>query len=73
VTEQLVKRRTTPRGGGGGTRAARDADIAALESDLSRALGLRVTIAGKARGGALTLHYGSLDQLDRLLALLRAG
>jgi hypothetical protein len=32
-----------------------------------------VTIAGKARGGALTLHYSSLDQLDRLLVLLRAG
>jgi ParB family transcriptional regulator, chromosome partitioning protein len=71
VTEQLVKRRSTAR------RAsrvqARDADVAALESDLARALGLRVTIASKPRGGALTLHYTSLDQLDRLLALLRAG
>jgi ParB family chromosome partitioning protein len=71
VTEQLVKRRTTPRGGS--ARGSRDADIAALEHDLTRALGLRVTIAGKARGGALTLHYASLDQLDRVLALLRAG
>ena len=71
VTEQLVKRSTGPRSGT--VRAARDADVAALESDLARALGLKVTIAGKARGGALTLHYSSLDQLDRLLALLRAG
>jgi ParB family chromosome partitioning protein len=71
VTEQLVKRRAAPRAGS--ARAARDADMAALESDLTRTLGLRVTIAGKGRGGALTLHYGSLDQLDRLLALLRAG
>jgi ParB family chromosome partitioning protein len=71
VTEQLVKRRGAARGGS--VRAVRDADVAALESDLTRALGLRVTIAGKARGGALTLHYASLDQLDRLLALLRAG
>lgn len=71
VTEQLVKRRSTPHR----TTApqARDADTAALERDVSRALGLRVTISGKARGGALTLHYTSLDQLDRLLALLRAG
>ena len=73
VTEQLVKRRTAPRASSAGARTARDADVAALESDLSRALGLRVTIAGKARGGALTLHYASLDQLDRLLTLLRAG
>jgi ParB family chromosome partitioning protein len=71
VTEQLVKRRTASRRAS--LRQARNADIAALESDLTRVLGLRVTIAGKARGGALTLHYASLDQLDRLLALLRAG
>ncbi|HWB47837.1 MAG TPA: ParB/RepB/Spo0J family partition protein [Stellaceae bacterium] len=71
VTEQLVKRRAALRRQGG--RQARDADIAALEGDLTRTLGLRVTIAGKARGGALTLHYASLDQLDRLLSLLRAG
>jgi ParB family chromosome partitioning protein len=71
VTEQLVKRRSTARRP---SRApTRDADVAALESDLARALGLRVTIASKPRGGALTLHYASLDQLDRLLALLRAG
>ena len=71
VTEQLVKRRTEPRRV---SRAAgRDADTVALERDLSGALGLRVTIAGKARGGALTLHYSSLDQLDRLLSLLRPG
>jgi ParB family chromosome partitioning protein len=71
VTEQLVKRR------GGSRRASprqsRDADTLALEREMAQALGLRVTIASKARGGALTLHYASLDQLDRLLALLRAG
>jgi ParB family chromosome partitioning protein len=71
VTEQLVKRRSTPRREN--TRQARDADTAALERDLTEVLGLRVTIAGKGRGGALTLHYASLDQLDRLLVLLRAG
>jgi len=71
VTEQLVKRRAAPRRAG--ARQARDADTVALERDMTQALGVRVTIAGKARGGALTLHYSSLDQLDRLLALLRAG
>jgi len=71
VTEQLVKRRAAPRPAN--PRQPRDADTTALERDLAQILGLRVTIAGKARGGALTLHYANLDQLDRLLMLLRAG
>lgn len=71
VTEQLVKRRAAPRRVG--ERPPRDADTAALENDLARVLGLRVTIARKTRGGAVTLYYGNLDQLDRVLALLRAG
>jgi ParB family chromosome partitioning protein len=71
VTEQLVKRRATPRHAS--RRQARDTDTIALEREMTQVLGLRVTIAGKARGGALTLHYASLDQLDRLLALLRPG
>jgi ParB family chromosome partitioning protein len=71
VTEQLVQRRTTP--ARSGARPDRDADTLALERELGGALGLRVTIARKARGGALTVHYGNLDQLDRVLSLLRAG
>jgi ParB family chromosome partitioning protein len=71
VAEQLVKRRAAP--SRATRRQLRDADTAALERDLTLALGLRVTISGKVRGGALTLHYANLDQLDRLLALLRAG
>jgi ParB family chromosome partitioning protein len=71
MTERLVQHRAGGRRPG--ARQARDADTAALERDLANALGLRVTIAAKPRGGALTLHYRDLDQLDRLLALLRAG
>jgi ParB family transcriptional regulator, chromosome partitioning protein len=71
VTELLVKRRAAPRRIS--QRQARDANTMALEREMSQALGLRVTIAGKAHGGALTLHYTNLDQLDRLLALLRGG
>ncbi|HTQ33085.1 MAG TPA: ParB/RepB/Spo0J family partition protein [Stellaceae bacterium] len=70
VAEQLAKRRGAARRSS--ERQERDADTVALEGDLARALGLRVTIARKVRGGALTLHYANLDQLDRLLALLRA-
>jgi ParB family chromosome partitioning protein len=51
----------------------RAADTLALERELGAALGLRVTLEPKRRGGALTLHYASLDQLDQLLRLLRAG
>jgi ParB family chromosome partitioning protein len=69
ATERLVQRRAaipfpTPR--------LRDTDAVALERELGAALGLRVTFEPKKRGGALTLHYASLDQLDRVLSLLRA-
>jgi len=70
-TEQLVKRRVASRPAA--MREKRDADTVALERDLARAVGLKVTIASKVRGGALTLHYSNLDQLDHLLTLLRAG
>lgn len=70
VTEQLVKHRAGSRRVR--SHQARDADTLALEREMSQALGLRVTLATAARGGALTVHYANLDQLDRLLALLRA-
>ena len=69
ATETLVRRRLAtpaPR-----PKPSRDADTLALERDLAAALGLRITLAPKSRGGSLTLHYTSLDQLDRILGLLR--
>jgi ParB family chromosome partitioning protein len=69
ATEMLVRRRTArpePR-----QRRPRDADTLALEREVGAALGLRVTLAPKGRGGSLTLHYASLEQLDRILKLLR--
>jgi ParB family chromosome partitioning protein len=69
ATEQLVQRRAkAPR-----RQPPRDADTAALERELSTQLGLRVALMPKRRGGSLTLHYTTLDQLDRILLLLRAG
>lgn len=69
ATEALVRRRASqpPRH----PAKTRDADTAALENELGAALGLRVTLSPKGRGGSLTLHYRSLDQLDQVLALLR--
>jgi len=71
ATERLVQRRveTAPPT----RRQRRDADTVALERELGAMLGLRVTLEPKKRGGSLTLHYTSLDQLDGILRLLRPG
>ena len=70
ATERLVQRRAEVRPS---RHPPRDADTLALERELARVLGLRVTLEAKKRGGSLTLRYASLDQLDRVLRLLRAG
>ena len=69
-TEKLVRGKrerdgqgaTSPRSG---VRAG-DADIAALERQLADLLGLNVRITHGDNGGALTLAYSTLDQLDML-------
>ena len=43
-----------------------DADLEALERQLSDILGVKVQVAHKGQGGAVTLHYSSLDQLDMI-------
>jgi ParB family transcriptional regulator, chromosome partitioning protein len=48
----------------------KDADTAALERDLGNLLGLRVTVNFAGRGGALTIHYRTLEQLDDVLRRL---
>jgi ParB family transcriptional regulator, chromosome partitioning protein len=69
MTERLVQRGAAPPR----PRRAHDADTAALERDLAATLGLRVTLAPKKRGGSLTLHYASHEQLDEVLRRLRRG
>ena len=49
-----------------GGPAASDADVAALERQLGDLLGLRVKISYGAGGGAITIDYSTLDQLDML-------
>jgi ParB family chromosome partitioning protein len=44
----------------------KDADLAALERQLSDMLGIRVQVGHKGHGGSVTLHYTSLDQLDMI-------
>ena len=45
---------------------AADADLEALQRQLGDILGLKVQVNHKGQGGAVTLHYSSLDQLDMI-------
>jgi ParB family chromosome partitioning protein len=75
-TEQLVRkfgpvRAETGAGSGrGAIKTAKDPDTLALEQDLSALLGLKVNIEIHGNGGALTVHYRSLEQLDEVLRRL---
>ncbi len=66
----------SPTGTEDGPKAARlahrQSDIARLESTLARALGSRVQIRARARGGALVVHYSSPEELARLTQKLTA-
>ena len=53
--------------------AVPDADIAALERQLSELLGVPVNVRHAGAGGALTLSYSSLEQLDMLCQRLTGG
>jgi ParB family chromosome partitioning protein len=67
--DEAEKRTSTPR-----AKPEKDADTKALESDLSAALSMSVSIDHQPGNehGALTIRYQSLDDLDRLMALLSA-
>ena len=73
-TERLVHQFAHP-GRRGGKRSARaaDPDLARLEETLAETLGAKVTIEPKGLGtGKLIIGYSSLEQLDGILAKLRA-
>jgi len=49
-----------------------DPDLARLQEDISDRLGAKVLINAGSKGrGKVTIEYGSLDQLDSLIALLK--
>lgn len=71
-TEKLAKKAAE-----GGVKEAvkamadeKDVDTQALETDLSRKLGLGVDIRHSARGGEVRIKYASLEQLDDVCARL---
>jgi len=55
------------------TVAPKNSDTAALERDLSAELGFKVTISHDNGRGTISLNYASLDQLDDIIAKLKAG
>lgn len=69
--EQAAKRaETKPRTTS--SRSTPDADVKALEQELTRKLGLTVTIRCKKNGGGeLRIRYGSVEELDGVLRKLR--
>jgi len=46
-------------------------DVLSLEKELERAIGLKVKILTKGKGGTFTLFYTDLDQLDDIIKKLR--
>jgi len=74
-TERLVHGMLNPAKRAARRRAsARDADTVRLETEIAEALGAKVTIEPKAGGtGRLVIGYSSLEQLDGIVARVKAG
>ena len=69
-TERLVVRELNPPARKSGEKKA-DRDLLRLEAELSDRLGATVKINANRKGsGSLSIRFGSLDQLDGLLARL---
>jgi ParB family chromosome partitioning protein len=59
-----------PAGAGQTGAAPKDADLLALERRLSNSLGLKAEISFDGKGGMLSIHYRTLEQLDDVLKRL---
>ncbi|MBT9460450.1 MAG: ParB/RepB/Spo0J family partition protein [Rugosibacter sp.] len=69
-TERLVASELNPPKSDG--KAALDRDLVSLEEELSDAVGATVKISANRKGaGSVTIRFGSLDQLDGLIARIR--
>jgi ParB family chromosome partitioning protein len=78
ATEALVRDRlagpdalVAKRPGDGAGTEAPDPNVERLAQDLSERLGAPVSIRHGVRGGQLVIRYGSLDELDGILAHIR--
>ena len=68
--ERLAQKKKTKYGRVAKPAREKDADTRALERDLTAKLGLKTEIQFDGKGGALVIHYQSLEQLDDLIAKL---
>ncbi len=73
MTEGKKQPRKKGAAGAAGHDPHKDSDTLALERDLAALLGLKVSIAFAGRGGALTIEYDTLEQLDDILHRLSDG
>ncbi|GAB2180963.1 ParB/RepB/Spo0J family partition protein [Denitratisoma sp. agr-D3] len=72
-TERIVSRELNPPAAKGGAKEP-SRDILRLEEELADSLGATVKIAANRKGaGSMTIRFGSLDQLDGILARLGVG
>jgi ParB family chromosome partitioning protein len=71
-TEKLVQQETG-RARAPKSPSSKDANTLGLERDLTNLLGLKTEIKFSGTGGSITIHYGSLDQLDDILLRLNHG
>jgi ParB family chromosome partitioning protein len=69
-TEALAAAQAQPRPG---RPAIHNPETAALESDLTAKLGLKVVVRHQGKGGEVVIRYRDLDQLDGLVRLLSGG
>lgn len=67
-TEALARGKAgdAPRKASGPRKAPKDADTAALESDLEEALGMSVDVADRGGVGEVRIRYATLEQLDEI-------
>ncbi|MBF0490823.1 MAG: DUF475 domain-containing protein, partial [Candidatus Omnitrophica bacterium] len=71
LTEALVKQVSTKSPKKTKAFKAKDQEIANLEDELRRILGTKVMVEDNKGKGRLIIEYYSLDDLDRVLAVLR--
>ncbi|UKJ73865.1 ParB/RepB/Spo0J family partition protein [Azospirillum brasilense] len=76
-TEDLMRgsapvkaKKTGGRGGAATDPTLRDVDLVNLEEEISARIGLKVAITPQGKGGSITIHYQTLDQLDDVLRRL---
>jgi ParB family chromosome partitioning protein len=71
-TEELVRRLSGEKPSAA-SRAVVTPEIHSLEESLRSSLGTRVNLRATSRGGTITIHYYSQEELDALLARLLDG